>query len=203
MIIMPVLPMRNGAVTQVQVKQAFTPSECDRIIALAEIDRWQEAGVGALTADGQVKPVVKKSVRSLNEQVLAGCDSGFPLDRIAYEVCNINSHVWRYELSGFVVDDKPYLMRYEGSRQDHYDWHVDIGQGPNASRKLSFSLQLSDSTTYQGGGLEFMNIPSGSAEIRRQGTLVIFPAYWPHRITPMQSGTRHVLVGWVHGPSFR
>ena len=44
-----------------------------------------------------------------------------------------------------------------GNGGDHYDWHVDIGHEVNGSRKLSFTLQLSASSDYDGGDLEFLN----------------------------------------------
>jgi PKHD-type hydroxylase len=33
--------------------------------------------------------------------------------------------------------------------------------------------------------------------------LLVFPAFWLHRVTPTTKGTRQAIVGWVHGPSFR
>jgi PKHD-type hydroxylase len=38
---------------------------------------------------------------------------------------------------------------------------------------------------------------------RARGTLVAFPSYLLHRVTPITSGTRKSLVAWVSGPVFR
>jgi PKHD-type hydroxylase len=95
------------------------------------------------------------------------------------------------------------LLSYRGTIADHYDWHVDIGRGKTASRKLGFTVQLSASAEYEGGDLEFHGIPSDREAFRRKGLLLVFPAFWLHRVTPITKGTRHVIVGWVHGPSFR
>jgi PKHD-type hydroxylase len=41
------------------------------------------------------------------------------------------------------------------------------------------------------------------AQVRQKGALVIFPTYWLHKVHPVTRGTRHVVVGWMHGPSYR
>ena len=35
------------------------------------------------------------------------------------------------------------------------------------------------------------------------GTVIAFPSYVLHRVTPIESGTRKALVIWVAGPEFR
>lgn len=83
---------------------------------------------------------------------------------------------------------------------DHYDWHKDLGPGINSLRKLSFSLQLSDPDSYTGGDLEIFGYPQ--IKFRDKGTMIIFPSYEQHRVTPIVSGCRYTLVGWVSGQSF-
>jgi hypothetical protein len=34
------------------------------------------------------------------------------------------------------------------------------------------------------------------------GTVIVFPSYLAHCVTPVTKGVRWALVGWVHGPSF-
>ena len=40
------------------------------------------------------------------------------------------------------------------------------------------------------------------AETRR-GTIIAFPSYVLHRVSPTESGVRKSLVIWVSGPEFR
>ena len=64
-------------------------------------------------------------------------------------------------------------------------------------RKLSISVQLSRSEDYEGGELQFK---VGSDEIvatQDPGSVIIFPSYIRHRVTPVTSGVRHSLVQWV------
>jgi predicted 2-oxoglutarate/Fe(II)-dependent dioxygenase YbiX len=36
-----------------------------------------------------------------------------------------------------------------------------------------------------------------------RGTVIAFPSYVLHRVTPIESGVRKALVVWVAGPEFR
>lgn len=201
MIVMPAMPLRNPNVGMVYNGVHFSSEECDQIVASAKEEAWQPGGVGGY---GEGRNAVVPKARSCTEQRLPfNPQSGFPLDRICHEVCNVNANGWRFDLTGFVSDDMPYLMRYTESNRDHYEWHMDMGRAYSASRKLSFSLQLSASDEYDGGDLEFYNMQVDRARVRQKGTLVIFPTYWLHKVHPVTRGTRHVVVGWLHGPSYR
>jgi len=83
----------------------------------------------------------------------------------------------------------------------HYDWHLDMGEN-KAERKLSLVLQLSDPSEYEGGELQ---IKTGFGELtapKEKGSLILFPSYLLHRVTPVTKGTRRSLVLWISGPSF-
>lgn len=202
MIILPALPVRNQNIGMVYNGAHFTAEECDKIVASIDPTAWQEGGVGGYSEAGT--GTVNDGARRCSEQRLpVDPQSGYPLSRITYEVCNVNSNGWRFDLDGFVSDDMPYIMRYEDTNKGHYDWHMDMGRGQNASRKLGFSIQLSDGADYEGGDIEFHNVTLDKEAIRQRGTLILFPAYWLHRVTPMTKGVRQVVVGWVHGPSYR
>jgi PKHD-type hydroxylase len=202
MIIYPTLPCRNQGVSGLHFRETFSAAECDRITASAKRDAWQAGMVGGHAAGAQGKVVAE--ARSCREQRLpVEPASGYPLNRISYEISLINSDLWRFELAGFVSDDPPALMLYDAAEGGHNDWHVDVGRGPNASRKLGFTIQLTDPAEYDGGDLEFHNMPVDKAALRRRGALIVFPTYWLHRVAKVMRGTRLVVVGWVHGPTFR
>lgn len=78
---------------------------------------------------------------------------------------------------------------------------MDLGAGENSGRKLSLSIQLSPPYDYSGGQLEFQNIDSPAD--RGIGSLIAFPSFIQHRVTPVDSGVRSSLVVWVHGKPFR
>jgi PKHD-type hydroxylase len=94
---------------------------------------------------------------------------------------------------------------YDETYQGRYDWHFDVGGAPlNCGRKLSVSIQLSDPSEYEGGELQFSLDGEGVVVAEKtQGTMVIFPSYMKHRVTPVTKGTRRSLVTWITGPPFR
>ncbi len=201
MIVMPTIPLRNKHISMVYQHVHFKERECDEITASAKEKAWQAGAVGGY---GDAAGSVVSKARSCMEQKLpVNAETGYPLSKLTYEISNVNAEAWRFDLSGFVSDDMPYLMKYSGTNRDHNDWHVDMGRSYTASRKLSFSLQLSSPQDYDGGDLEFLNMALDKDAVRRKGALIIFPPYWPHKVHPVTRGTRYVVVGWVHGPSFR
>ena len=196
---LPAFPARNPALGVIRGEQIFSDSECDQIRRSGDRQASQEAKIGTAGAGSAVA-----KVRSVLEQRLpVDPSSGFPLVRILSEICRLNSGLWYFDLTGFVPDDETMLLTYRGASGDHYDWHIDVGQGASASRKLGFTVQLSASTEYDGGDLEFHGFSSDREGFRRKGMLLVFPAFSLHRVSPMTRGTRQVVVGWVHGPSFR
>ena len=78
-------------------------------------------------------------------------------------------------------------------------------------RKLSAILSLNDASEYEGGGLEFYNgNPTlkesdriiDCKEIKKAGTLVVFPSHLYHRVKPITKGNRYSLVIWSCGKPF-
>lgn len=98
----------------------------------------------------------------------------------------------------------PPLQFGEYSKEDFYEWHHDVNWLNNSGydRKLSFVLQLSDPTTYEGGDFEFKEIEQ-PYNFKQQGTVLIFPSYLIHRVTPITKGVRNSLVGWMEGPCWK
>lgn len=74
-------------------------------------------------------------------------------------------------------------------------------------RKISFSLQLTDSNDYTGGDLQFHNNNYTKEGVitapREKGSLIIFDSRLSHRVTRVREGTREALVGWVLGPRWK
>ncbi|TNF36303.1 MAG: 2OG-Fe(II) oxygenase [Deltaproteobacteria bacterium] len=132
--------------------------------------------------------------------------------RVVAEVTQLGRERFGYTLDGAIADDPPHVMRYAVG--DEFAWHFDCGLAlpPFGTRKLSFVLQLSDPADYDGGDLELAAYQLGyapevlvaqRAAARTRGTLLVFGAFHVHRVTPITRGTRHALVGWLHGPPFR
>jgi len=122
-------------------------------------------------------------------------------DNIFRSIFRTNFETFGYHLDGLFSKDPILVFKYTADRGDHYIWHTDLIQDTHI-RKLSFSIQLTDPSEYEGGDLEFMpalNDPT----VRKQGYITIFPSFCTHRVTPVTRGTRHVIVGWIYGPEFK
>jgi PKHD-type hydroxylase len=89
------------------------------------------------------------------------------------------------------------------SSKDYYHKHHDMLFKSFQTRKLTFSIQLSDSSDYIGGDLELYHEKDPVVMSRQQGTVNIFPSFVPHGVTPVTSGKRYCLLGWVCGPKFK
>lgn len=105
---------------------------------------------------------------------------------------------YRFDLWGFTES----FQFTEYGPGGHFDWHVDDGVPGAWPRKLSFTLQLSDPGSYEGGDLEIWGLEKISAS-RERGTLICFPSYMLHRVAPVTRGIRRSLVAWVTGEVFR
>jgi PKHD-type hydroxylase len=93
------------------------------------------------------------------------------------------------------------FTEYHATQAGHYDWHHDVNwNGSTASdRKLSVTVQLSDPSEYEGGNFEFDELKT-NADFSSRGSVLIFPSYLRHRVSPVNKGTRRSLVAWFTGP---
>jgi len=109
------------------------------------------------------------------------------------------------------------------NKKQHYDWHQDAFptyKNPNMldcyglTRKLSVICQLTDQEKYTGGELIFDTRAYSPEkrdrkkheqicfELKQKGTIVVFPSFVWHKITPVKKGTRYSLVSWHLGYPF-
>ena len=101
----------------------------------------------------------------------------------------------------------------------YYGWHCDTLNKPydetggknlvGKIRKLSMTINLTETNEYEGGNLEFdlsnpdnKNNIISAEEARSQGSVIIFPSHLWHRVTPVTKGVRYSLVVWCCGNTF-
>ena len=100
---------------------------------------------------------------------------------------------------------------YRADEGGEYAWHQDWGAAvynnrPEFARKLSFTVQLSDPADYRGGRLEInygQDYAAEAEEYLEAGTLISFPSFMLHRVSPLLAGERIALVGWCMGPDYK
>ncbi len=176
---------------------AFSPDELDRIEAMGDRLAAEKATVASDAQDG----AVRGEIRVTRTAWLAPSpETSWIYDRLRKVACTLNNRVYQFDLSGF-SENFQYAI-YHGSEGGHYGWHVD--QGPlQTRRKLSLSLQLSDPEQYEGCDLQFQAGNLIEMAPRGRGTVIAFPSYVLHRVTPCVKGTRKAIVAWTTGPQFR
>lgn len=110
---------------------------------------------------------------------------------------------------GFDIDYLPDIQytKYTATENGKYDWHHDTFWGnPSAyDRKLSIVIQLTDPSEYEGGDFEidpqYAQLPAD--QVKAKGSVIVFPSFLIHRVTPVTKGERRSLVSWIQGPKFR
>jgi PKHD-type hydroxylase len=131
-------------------------------------------------------------------------------------VCNL---VWPFmvkanEEAGWNFDvrtvEPSQLSQYEEG--GHYDWHKD-GRSDSPTfddvRKLSVTVVLNDD--FEGGEFEIAKYSDGHSceslrpmsDIGKAGSIIVFPSFEEHRVTPVKKGVRYSLVLWFLGPPFK
>lgn len=176
-------------------KQFFSATECDAIIEYGLAQTPIESYVGEdRSVDNNIR---RNRVCFLRSQDQA---NHWIFSRISDGVRSINQQFWNFDLD-FI--ETLQFTRYDRDA-DFYGAHVDMGYGKIEQRKLSVSIQLSDETAYTGSDLQFHNCGMNFYDsVRERGTIIMFPSWVVHQVTPISSGTRYSLVGWVIGPPFK
>jgi PKHD-type hydroxylase len=170
--------------------KAFSDEECDAIVEYGKKFTLHEGTTLGAPSDIRKSNVVFIQPTEENEWVYR---------RLTDIVVGINSQYFNFDLTGF--NEGLQFTEYVAP-DGHYDFHVDKIYN-QVIRKLSIVLQLTDPETYTGGDFEFNDGPVIEKLSRKKGTLLAFPSYYLHRVTPVTSGIRHSLVGWVSGPQFK
>lgn len=135
-----------------------------------------------------------------------------------------NRENFLYDLTNIDEEQIQYTQYEEGQ---FYTWHNDAGIGElykpktvandgeqsiidfantntQKIRKLSFVLQLSDASDYEGGNLQLLD-ESGQCYFapRKRGTIILFDSRTQHRVLKVTKGLRKSIVGWVVGPRWK
>ena len=172
----------------------FSDDECDEIIKIGKSKELKKATVG-------LEEQEDKKIRESNVRFIEPLEMKWVYQRLTSVVLSLNNDFFKFDLFGFGEDLQ--FTEYN-SPSGYYKSHIDKAYGSNI-RKLSIVLQLSNPEDYKGGELQLLNdgekYPVNLSKNR--ATLLAFPSYTLHRVTPLTSGTRYSLVGWVTGNPFK
>lgn len=174
----------------------FSVEECNRIVKLVKDTYPTSAAIGGDDRSSRVN----QQIRSADIYILENdSENKWIFDKIGSLVSVANIIHFDYDISG--IQHGLQLIHYHGQGDipGHYDWHVDAGPGHVATRKISFTAQLTPGDQYEGCDLIINNHGAILNGCREQGSVHMFPGYMPHIVTPITRGERFALVIWIHG----
>lgn len=175
-------------------QEVFTPDECKEIIKLGNALDKSTAQVDV--RDAKVNNKIRKGQIAwmpINEQ------THWIYERISGATMTLNARFFNFDLFGF--SENLQFTEYKAP-DNHYNFHIDKSYS-SIPRKLSIVVQLTDPKKYEGGDLQIWSESEPTNVHKTQGTLIAFPSYALHRVTPVTKGKRNSLVGWTTGKSFR
>lgn len=177
------------------LREGFTSQEVDKIKKLVEKIELIGAGV---TQQGVTDSRVRKSSTAWIPKTE---EFGWIYEKLSLYINQANQEVWNFDLFG-MPEDIQYTEYYEDG--GHYDFHLDLGnEYPLNQRKISVTVQLSESDEYSGGDFDILIGSNPDTLPRGKGVVLIFPSFFLHRVTPVTKGIRKSLVLWVGGASYR
>ena len=164
---------------------------CQKIINLGE-ERWDEAVVNKDTGSKIFDDRIRQSdIVWVNDEWIY--DLVMPYMLTANEQAG-----WKYNI---VSAEECQITRYTPG--EFYTWHKD-GLGSHKevydngnTRKITISVTLN--SDFEGGELQFHGLTTHTLEA---GSIVVFPSFLDHRVTPVTKGIRYSLIIWFLGPPF-
>ena len=175
----------------------FNAEQCKSIIDIGLSLESQDATVG-----------MEKDKQGVDIQYRKSKVSFIPMDNPDYHwifqkitdvILNANKRFYDYDL--YEIECLQFT-RYD-EHMSKYEKHLDSDLTGAFHRKLSFSILLSQPTEFSGGDLVVYIGRNPTPMNKVQGIANFFPSFILHEVTPITSGERYALVGWVNGPRFR
>jgi PKHD-type hydroxylase len=173
----------------------------DAIVEVGNRQPIARTGIGFKGSDDTVDTLRKSEIRWLNT---LDPNHRLVVDTLWNFFIDANRDHFGFDLN--YMREVQYTT-YHGEQGGKYDWHKDtFWINPTMNhRKLSMTIQLAEPNEYEGGDFE-IDAEFGvldQAVIKQRGTVLVFPSFLRHRVTPVTSGIRRSLVCWAEGPKFR
>lgn len=165
----------------------FTPDECAIVIRICEQYGLKEATTYGVNSGERVAPGfrVAEDVRPPRDE-----NTAWIIDRCRAFIMEANE-AFQFELHESRGLEWCFVKYPVGG---HFAQHTDTYGAPR--RKITGSIQLSDSLKYDGGEL---HIPCAALPSKDIGSGIAFPSCMPHSVSKVTRGERFALVFWAHG----
>jgi PKHD-type hydroxylase len=172
----------------------FTEEEVTKIRSV-----WSDEMAKTAAVNNAGKEEMRDELRKSQIMFLKPGEHDWIYEKLSAVCIQTNTNRYKFEITGFQTE----LQLANYSNTDFFDWHMDFGAGDISNRKLSITVQLSDSDEYEGGDLQFMINQNIVTAPRTKGTAIIFPSFALHRVCPVTKGSRKSIVGWIAGPPYK
>ena len=172
-------------------KSAFSKEECDLIIELGK----KNLITGQVANPAKTKKYRKSKINWIQPDQ----KTDWIFKRLTDISQSLNDQFFKFDVEGFLEGLQFTNYKAVGS---YYGKHVDKGTNTKI-RKLSLSVQLTEPKKYKGGDLNLYFEDKPLPMSKEQGTLVMFPSYVLHEVTPVSKGERDSLVAWISGKNFK
>lgn len=186
--------------------EGVVPTEiCNKIISRFDEENYEPALIGS-----KGNGILNKQIRDTDRQWAPKGDLVECILTRYIMQANLEA-LWNFD----ITEPEPVQIgRYKQNQfyKQHMDCYVEgsnivaIGNGnavivPMLSqRKISASLLLNDGSEYEGGDLKILD---ETVSTKKQGTIVVFPSFMAHQVTPVTSGVRYSAVCWMTGPKWK
>lgn len=168
-----------------EIGDVLDPARCAAIVeSLGAEALWRD---GAETASGRASRV-KNNLQA---------------DRAALETKAASEMITRAVLSHPIIasaaipDRMVRLLISRSASGMGYGDHVDAAYIDGFRTDLSFTLFLSDPSTYDGGELTLLGAGSVDSIKLSAGALALYPSTMVHRVETVRRGVRLAAVGWI------
>ena len=193
-----VWPLRAAPPVWLACENAFSDEEIARIITHANSLKVERGIVGTGKTDTFEETALRSSDISW---LLPTSETDWLYKKLTDVVLSINSTHFNFNLLGL---EALQFSSYKADALGHYGRHIDTSPRDVArtNRKLSFTLQISDPSDYEGGDVLVYTAADMEPTPRTKAHMIFFPSIQTHEVTPVTRGVRQSLVGWVIGPEF-
>lgn len=113
------------------------------------------------------------------------------------------TNVDQYGYNVYPILDSDFVNLNTYTKGNKYEWHKD-SEPESGITDTKFTVLINLSTKkYEGGSLEHYSYgPQEVTPLNDPGSVVMFPSYVYHRVTPITSGERKSLAIFIRGPKF-
>ena len=174
-------------------EKAFSKKECEDLIKIGKKQKMQK---GLVSSENKLSKNRDCSISWIYPSV----DTQKYFQKLTDIIFELNNKYFNFDLYG--LSEGLQFTHYK-QPNERYGKHVDRGYNFQI-RKLSFSVELSNVSSYEGGELNLYEGDKPMENMKKeQGTLIAFPSFMLHEVTPVTKGERFSLVGWTTGKAFK